>query len=164
MSNKPPGQTPDMGWETRSSVREEPAETPSEAMHAAMARLAELREYIGYFISAKADSLKATLRNAGIYAALGLLAAVMGATFIVVASTLLLIGAAHGIGAAFGDRYWLGDLIIGVVVLGAVTAGAFLGLKMLTGSSRKKTVEKYETRQHEQRRRYGHDVKQRAKE
>jgi hypothetical protein len=155
-----------MGWETRGSAPpgEQPAESPGEALHVAMARLAELREYAAYFIAAKMDGIKIGLRNAGIYAALGVLGAIAGASFIVVAATLLLIGCAHGLGALFGGRDWLGDLIVGVVVLAAVAIGAVLGLKMITGTSRKKTVEKYETRQHQQRRSYGHDVKQRAHE
>jgi len=154
-----------MGWESRTAAQDQaPADTPNEALHVAMAKIAELREYASYFLSAKIDGLKVGLRNAGIYAALGILGAIGGAAFIVIAAALFLIGCAHGLGAAFGGRDWLGDLIIGFVVLAVVAVGAIMGLKMITGSSRKKTVEKYETRQHQQRFSYGHDVKQRATE
>lgn len=163
MTEKPPDPSKNMGWETRASA-DAPAETPGEAFHEAMAKVAELREYAGYFVSAKVDALKLGLRNAGIYAALGILGAIAGASFIVIAAALFLIGCAHGLGAAFGGRDWLGDLIVGVVVLAIVAVGAMMGLKMVSGSSRKKTVEKYETRQHQQRCSYGHDVNQRAAE
>ena len=163
MTEKPPDPSKNMGWESRTSAQTDaPAQSPSEALHVAMAKIAELREYASYFLAAKIDGLKVGLRNAGIYAALGVLGAIAGAGLIVMAVALFLIGCAHGLGALFGGRDWLGDLIVGVVVLAIVAVGAILGLKMVTGSSRKKTVEKYETRQHQQRRSYGHDVQQRA--
>jgi len=162
VTDKPPDPSKNMGWECRTSASNAPAETAGEAFHEAMAKVSELREYAGYFVSAKIDALKIGLRNAGIYAALGILGAIAGASFIVIAAGLFLIGCAHGLGAAFGGRDWLGDLIVGVIVLAVVAIGAIMGLKMVTGSSRKKTVEKYETRQHQQRRSYGHDVNQRA--
>jgi hypothetical protein len=140
-----------------------PGGTPAENFRSALDRLAELKEYASYFVAAKLDALKLTVRNVGIYAVLGLIGGIVAATMAVVAVVLLLVGAAHGIGAALGGMYWLGDLIIGVFILGLIAVGAVLGLKMLTRSFKKSTVDKYETRQHQQRRNFGHDVEQRAR-
>ncbi|HZL33871.1 MAG TPA: hypothetical protein VFC78_01095 [Tepidisphaeraceae bacterium] len=136
--------------------------SPSQALREALNRLGEVKEYAAYFLAAKIDALKISARNIGVYVALGLLGACAGVAVVVVGVVLLLIGAAHGIGAALGGMYWLGDLIIGVVVLAVVGAGAVFAASKLTGSTRKKTVEKYESRKRDQRIRYGHDVRERA--
>jgi len=152
-----------MGWETRTTSTQDP-DTPGEAFHEAVAQISELREYASYFVSAKLDAIKAGVRSGLVYAALGIVGGIAGAAFLACAAVLLLVGLAHGLGALFGGRDWLGDLIIGVLVLGAAVAGAIIGIKKITGASRKQTVEKYETRKLQQRQNFGHDVKQRARE
>jgi putative superfamily III holin-X len=141
-----------------------PGGTPAENFRKAMDRVGELKEYASYFVAAKLDGIKVSLRNAGIYAALGVIGAVAAATMVVVSVVLLLVGAAHALGALFGGRDWAGDLIIGVLILGLMAVGVIVGLKMLTKSFHKTLVDKYESRQHDQRRSFGHDVEQRAKE
>ncbi|MDB5292674.1 MAG: hypothetical protein JWL69_3915 [Phycisphaerales bacterium] len=138
--------------------------TPADALHDAMKRLAEVREYIAYFISAKIDGLKVTARNIGVYAALGVLGLIACGAVVVVSVVLLLTGVAHGIGAALGGMYWLGDLIVGALVLIALSIGVVMALKKLTNTSRKTLVQKYESRKRDQRLRFGHDVRQRARE
>lgn len=138
------------------------ASSPSEALNQAMHRLGEVKEYAAYLVAAKIDALKITLRNVGVYAALGILGGLAAAAMLVTAAALLVIGAAHGIGAALGGRPWLGDLIIGVFILGLVGVGAFFGASLVMKSTRKKTVQKYESRKRDQRLRYGHDVRDRA--
>ncbi|HEX5244165.1 MAG TPA: hypothetical protein VFW23_12955 [Tepidisphaeraceae bacterium] len=137
---------------------------PAEQFKFAVNRLAELREYALYFVSAKLDGIKLSLRNAVIYAGLGIVGALAGGAVIAVAAALLVIGAAHGIGAALGGHAWLGDLIIGVLVLAVVGIGAVMAVKWLTKSFHQQLVNKYQSRQQEQRRTYGHDVQQRADE
>jgi hypothetical protein len=141
---------------------EEPA-SPGDALHEAVARLNEVREYAAYFMAAKLDGLKLTARNLGIYAALGVLGLIAGGAIVVVAVVLLLTGIAHGIGAALGGMFWLGDLIIGAAVLIALALVVVMGMSRLTKSSRLNTVQKYESRKRDQRSRFGHDVKQRAR-
>lgn len=137
---------------------------PAEQFKFAVNRLAELKEYALYFVTAKLDGIKLSLRNAVIYAGLGIIGALAGGAVIAVAAALLVIGAAHGIGAALGGHAWLGDLIIGVFVLAVVGIGAVMAVKWLTKSFHQQLVNKYQSRQQEQRRTYGHDVQQRANE
>src|SRR4051794_6170414 len=68
--------------------------TPADAFKSAGARLAELREYAGYFVSAKVDGVKLTFRNIAVYAALGIVAGVVGLGLLVTAAVLLLTGLA----------------------------------------------------------------------
>jgi hypothetical protein len=138
------------------------APSPSEALKDASQRVAEIKEYASYLVAAKLDGLKLTLRNIVLYAALGLVGAVIGATVLVTASVYLLSGLAGAIGAIFPDRYgwWLGR----VLVIGGAVAGVMFLMKSLTGSSRKRTIEKYENRKRVERNLYGHDVEERARE
>ena len=54
-----------------------------------------------------------------------------------------------------------------MVVVGGLQAaigGVLFALKSITGSSRKRTIEKYENRKRDERNLYGHDVADRARE
>jgi hypothetical protein len=126
--------------------------------------LDELKEYAGLYVSAKADGVKRTVRNIGLYAALGLLGAIAGGAIVATAAGLLVVGLAEALGNLFGGRYWLGDLVTGVVVLGAVAGGAYFMMNKLTGTWRSQTLKKYEQRKQDQRERFGHDVSSRARE
>ena len=126
--------------------------------------LEELKEYAGYYISAKADGIKQTVRNVGLYAALGVVGAIVGGAIVATAAGLLVVGLAHALGTLFGGRYWLGDLVTGVLILGGVAGGAYFMMNKLTGTWRSQTLKKYEQRKQDQRERYGHDVAGRARE
>jgi hypothetical protein len=138
----------------------------ADAFKDAAARVGELKEYATYFVAAKLDGLKLTLRNVVLYAALGLVGAVVGATVLVTAGVYLLSGLAGAIGELFPEPYerWAGRLIVSLLVLGGVFGGVFFVMKRLTGSSRKRTIEKYENRKRDERALYGHDVTERARE
>ena len=164
MNTQSPPQSSAPRTEPSAAVETPPKGEPAEQFKFAVSRLAELREYALYYVTAKLDGLKLSLRNALIYAGLGVVGALAGGAIVAVAAALLLIGAAHGIGAALGGNAWLGDLIIGVLVLAAVGIGAVMVLKGLTKSFHQQLVNKYQSRQQEQRRTYGHDVNQRANE
>ncbi|HET6247829.1 MAG TPA: hypothetical protein VFE47_09035 [Tepidisphaeraceae bacterium] len=137
-------------------------ETASAAFHDAAKRLAEIREYIGYYIAVQADAARLAVRNAIFYAALGILGLFAAAAAVVAAVVLFLIGIAQVIGAALGGRVWAGELIVGVVVLAALALGAKIASSSITGSSRRKTVQKYESLQRKQRTRFGQSVDDRA--
>ena len=83
---------------------------------------------------------------------------------IATAAGLMIVGIAEGLGRLFGDRYWLGDLVTGLLVLSVIGGAAWFMMKKLTGSWRSQTVKKYEQRKQTQRVRFGHDVKDRATE
>jgi hypothetical protein len=139
---------------------------PAEALKDASARFGELKEYVSLLIATKVDGVKLTIRRIVLYAILGVVGAVIGVAMLVTAAVYVLSGIAGGIGAAFPDPYgwWAGRLIVGVVVVGASVAGVFVLMKSLTGSSRKRTIDKYENRKRVERNLYGHDVAERAKQ
>jgi hypothetical protein len=112
--------------------------------------LAELQTHVSHYLQATADKVRLSARQAAVWAALGLAAAVVGATVLVTATVLVLYGAANGIAASLGGRLWAGQLIVGSVVLTGIALACWLGLRSFTASSRRKTIDKYE-RQH-----YGH--------
>lgn len=126
--------------------------------------LEEIKEYAGYYLAAKVDGIKQSVRNIGLYAALGVLGAIVGGAIVATAAGLLVVGLAEALGNLFGGRYWLGDLVTGVVVLGAVAGGAYFMMNKLTGTWRSQTLKKYEQRKQDQRERFGHDVAGRARE
>ena len=128
-----------------------------EAFHDAMARVAELQEYIAYYVSAKTDAIKLSARKAIIAIALGLIGLLAVVAAVAAAMVMLLHGIAEAIGSALG-RPWLGELIVGAGFFALLGIGAFVGVRVVTSGSRKKTVEKYESRKTAQRSRFGHHV------
>jgi hypothetical protein len=73
---------------------------------------------------------------------------------------MLLVGLAMAIGKAFEpDQFWVGALIVSVVVLGGLAGGVIFGLKWMSNTSRSALVRKYEERQRQQRVRFGRDVR-----
>ena len=139
--------------------------SPGEAFSAAGKNFAELKDYLGYFFAAKMDGIKVSFRNLGLYAVLGVLGGIAGAAFVVTAAVLLLTGLAGAIGAIFDpDKPWVGQIVVGLLVLGTLAAGVVLFLKKFTKTSRERTVKKYESRQRQQRVDYGHDVAERGHE
>ena len=123
-------------------------------------RIGEMKEFVGYFLAAKMDGIKVTLRNAGIYAALGIVGLIAASALISTAVVLLLVGLAMGIGKLFNpDQYWIGAVVVGGLVLGGLAGGIIFGLKKLTNTFRKQLVQKYENRQRDQRINFGEDVR-----
>ena len=136
-----------------------------EALKQAGAHLRELKEYASLYVTAKLDSFKLTMRNIVLYAALGIVGAIVAVGLLITAAALLLTGLAGGIGALFEpDRYWVGALIVGFAVLALAMGGIFFVMRMLSGSSKKRTIEKYEQRKRQERIEHGHDVEERARE
>jgi hypothetical protein len=143
-----------------------PADThPADALREASAHFAELKEYATYYVAAKVDGLKVTARNIGLYAALGLVGAIIGTGVLVTAGVMLLLGLAGAIGAIFEpDKPWVGHLAVSLLVIGGVVGGGLFVMKRLTRTSREKTTEKYELRRQQQRVQFGRDVHERAGE
>jgi len=142
--------------------------SPAHAFAAAAELLGELKAYVAYYATAQIDSLKLTLRKAGIYAALGVVAAIAGGTLVVVATALLILGISNFINFLFALASprltpWIGELITGLLLLGAIGGGAWFGITHFLKASRQRTVDKYERQRHQQRVEYGHDVKERAR-
>jgi len=139
--------------------------SPTEAFKEAGTHFNELKEYATHYVAAKADAMKASVRNLGLYAALGVVGALVGGAIVVTAGVLLMIGLAGAIGAIFEpDMPWVGHLAVGLIVLGGIGVGTMVFLKKFTAGSRERTVKKYESREQQQRVQFGHDVHERARQ
>ena len=133
--------------------------SPADAFKEAATRFGELKEFASYYVGAKLDGIKVTVRNLGIYAGLGIVGLIAASAIITTAVVLLLGGLAWGIGDLLWDKYWLGALIVGLLVLGGLAGGIIFGMKKLTNTFRKQLVQKYENRQRDQRTNFGEDVR-----
>lgn len=134
------------------------------AIHDVPIYIAELKAYARHFISAKIDGVKATVRQMAMYTALGVVGLLTAGGVLFAAIFLLLSGLAMGLGRLFGGRYWLGNLIVGAVVVGGVWLGVWMMVKKLTRAGRLKTEQKYDRKQLEERREFGRDVHERTAE
>jgi hypothetical protein len=144
-------------------------EAPADALKHAMRAFGELREYAGYFVAAKLDGIKLTVRRVGTLAVVGVIALLAGGAIVATAAVLLCVGLAQAVATLFAHdngvpRTWLGNLIVGLVLLLGIGGGAYFLVSRLIGSSKKATVKKYELRRQRQRADFGHDVLQRASE
>jgi hypothetical protein len=139
--------------------------SPAAAFKEAASRFGELKEFASYYVGAKLDGIKITVRNVGIYAALGIVGLIAASAIITTAVVLLLGGLAFAIGAIFEpDRPWVGAIVVGLLVLGGLAGGIIFGMKKLTNTFRKQLVQKYENRQRDQRINFGEDVRGRREE
>ncbi len=141
---------------------------PADAFKDALRVLGEVREYVAYYVGAKVDGIKLSVRRVGILAALGVIGLLAAGAIVVTASVLLCVGLAQGIGVLlagdYGPRVWLGNLIVGLVLLLLIGGGTWFAVSRLFNSSKRATVKKYELRRQRQRADFGHDVLQRAAE
>lgn len=148
--------------EERGDEEDDRPNPASAAFHRIKCDLDELKEYASYYLAAKVDGVKRTVRNIGLYAALGVLGLLAGGAIVATAAGLIIVGIADGLSRLFGGRYWLGDLVTGILVLGAIGGAAWFMMNKLTGSWRSQTIKKYEQRKQTQRVRFGHNVNDRA--
>lgn len=125
-------------------------------------RIGELQSYVAYFVAAQVDRAKVIARNVIVFTILGVVGALVGAAVVVTAAVYLVAGVAGGLGALFGNRLWLGELVTALVILGTIVVGILLVAKRLTKTSRGKLVQSYEQRARSQRDKFGTDVHQQA--
>jgi hypothetical protein len=134
---------------------------PQESLQRTTRLIAELKEYAAYYLSARIDSIKATVRNLGVYAGLGIVGLIALSAFITTVVVLLLVGIALGLNVLF-DSLWLGPFLVGIVFLTLTAVGFVLGMKKVMNSFRKATVNKYEQRQNWERGQFGRTVAEQA--
>ena len=135
---------------------------PTEHLGKVSARLAEIKDYVAYYVSAKLDSYKSSAKSAALWAVVGLLGAVAGTAVLATAGVLVVVGIAEGLTQLFGGRAWLGDLVTGVALLAIVLGTTFLMVRRMLGQSRLATAKKYEALRRQQMAKHGHDVHERA--
>lgn len=132
--------------------------TEREELKLLLKQFQELREYVSYYAAASTDSIKCSVRNAIgriVLAALGFVAV---GGLIVMASWFVLSGISQGTSALFGDRAWIGAVITGTLALAGVRLGMSCAAWARKNASRKRMVQKYETREARQRAQFGRDV------
>jgi hypothetical protein len=118
----------------------------------------QLKESLTYLVSAKVDAARVSLYRIFLLAVLGIVGGIAAITIAITSAVLLLIGAAHGLGVAFGNRFWLGQLVLGFALLAGMALVACIFYKRRTTASLNKTVAKYEYRQEQQRKRFGRNI------
>jgi hypothetical protein len=137
--------------------------SPGEAFRESLRHFAEIREYAGYYITAKLDSLRLGIRNVIILAALGIVGLIAVAAVIVTAVVLALVGVAGALAKVLpAGSEWAANLITGTLFLILLGIVVVIGVSRLTRASRLNTVEKYERRKRSQQTRFGHDLDGRA--
>jgi hypothetical protein len=143
----------------------DPSERPAtSALRSIPIFLAEMKAYGRHFISAKIDGLVATGKKIAVYAALGVVGLLVAAGMLFTACFLVLRGLAEILGRLLWHQYWLGELLVGLLVLGGTALGVKIGIGRFTRASRLKTEQKYEGQRIQQRVEFGRDVRQRADE
>ena len=133
-------------------------ETAADALRDGLRALQQTLSYVRLLISAKLDQAKLSAMMICLYAVLGVFGAAAGVAVVVTSVVLLLVGVAHGIGALLGGRDWLGDVIVGFVLLAGLTLSITSFLERFVVASRKRTKQKYEAKHSRQRQEFGHDV------
>jgi hypothetical protein len=123
---------------------------------------AELRHFVAHYWMVQKDAAKAKARRAIIWAALGVVAALVAFALLVAAAALTLVGLADALGVLFGDRFWAGKLAVGLGIIFLSLGGLALALFLWARSARQTTVKQYEHRHNQQRAQFGQDVQQRA--
>jgi hypothetical protein len=141
----------------------EPGKTiERDAMKLLLKQFQELREYFSYYLTAKADGVRLSLRNISLRIVLALLAFITVAGLIVTANWLVLSGTAEGLGVLCGGRSWAGKLIAGSLWLAMLGLCVCFTIVRRTIASRERTVQKYEQRQAQQQTNFGRDVSDQA--
>ena len=105
----------------------------------------ELGEYFSYFVTAKADSVKLSLRHIVLWVVLVAVGFVAVGGLIIIASWLLLSGIAEGLSGLFGNRSWAGSLVTGFLLSGRpLGLGTYYTLAKRNKIARERTAQKYE--------------------
>jgi integral membrane sensor domain MASE1 len=139
--------SPEDGHSANDGNGHRPNDSAAVYLRALSARLAELRGYAGYFLAAKLDRLKLTIRQVVLLTALGIIGLIAVAAAIVTAVVLTLRGIAGALAETCGHIPWLGDLLCGILVLSVLVIGLWVSVKRFTKMSRESTVQKYESDQ-----------------
>ena len=138
--------------------------SPEEALRRVLQQLEELRAYSTHFVSAKVDGLRLSARQLVVWAVLGIVGLIALAGLVVTAIVLCLGGAASGLGILFGERLWLGQLVVGGGLLLLLTLSILIGVRTWQHRSRQQKVQQYDERQLQQRTAFGRSVADRATE
>lgn len=125
-------------------------------------QLDELQAYARQQWAARTDRVLLGIRRLALSAVVGVIGLVALAAWVITAVVLLLEGATGGLATVLEGRIWLAALIVGGVALAVVAVALSVAYRGWTRASKKRTTQKYEHRQREQRRQFGHNAHDRA--
>ncbi|MEX0714679.1 MAG: hypothetical protein WD278_20240 [Pirellulales bacterium] len=140
----------------------EPPRDQGDPLGRVVAHIKELQAYFQHHLAARVDSVGHSLRRAAFMAGLGAIGLVVLVGLLVSCVVLVLWGIAGGLALVFGEHAWAAYVVTGTVPLVCLAAGVYLFYSKWTKASRQRTLEKYEGRQQQQRRQFGHNVADRA--
>jgi H+/Cl- antiporter ClcA len=146
---------------TNPSEHESDSSAP-EAFDRLLKQVAELREYVTYFVSAKTDSARLLVQQVLMWVALGLVGVIAICSVVATVVVLLLTGLAEGLTVVFDGRVWLGNIVAGLLTLAILGLGSFIWVRKWRKNSHTRTVQRYEQQQLEQQAAFGRSVSQRA--
>jgi len=126
-----------------------------EALDAVFKHAAQVREYALLYLETRKDQVRVTVQRVVTYLILAMLGLICLGTGLAVAVALLLGGASRGLGILLGDQLWAGQIAVALLVLCLTALGVYLGVRSVTGSSRRRTTEKYERRHVKLRSQFG---------
>lgn len=132
--------------------------TELDALKLLLKQFRELREYFLYYVTAKSDGVKLSLRNAVLWTVLASLGMVAVAGLIVTANWFMLSGTAEGLGQLYGGRLWAGKITAGFLSLACLGIGVCYLVARRKSASRERTVQKYEKRQAGEQAEFGRNV------
>ena len=156
---------------TRSRAEQSPAEAPhDESAHAStteknpfqplFVQLNELYEFASYYLSARADLVRAHARRVVVRVLLGVIAAIVALCSVAAAVIFVLMGIAGGLAQLFGGRQWAGNLTTGALLLALAGVALWIVVPRALTAARRRMQDKYAHRRQAQRAAFGHDVHQ----
>jgi len=128
------------------------------AIHDLQRQYDELREYVGLYLSARIDAIRAAARRTVLSLVTGALVLLVAGSALITATVIGILGIAELIGHLLGDRLWAGYLITGFGLLLIVGLALLVVSSNLKRTSRERTIRKYAKRRQEQRAHFGRDV------
>lgn len=127
-----------------SDGRKEQEKTIPDELKLLVKQFRDLSEYFSYFVTAKTDSAKLSVRQFVLRAVLITFGFVATAGLIVIASWLILSGVAGGLAGLFGNRPWAGSFTTGILILGGLWLGTNFAMAKWNRIVREGTAKKYE--------------------
>jgi hypothetical protein len=122
---------------------EQQERTKPEELKLLLKQFRELGEYFSYFVTAKMDTAKLSVRRVVLCVVLATFGFVAIAGLIVIASWLIVSGVAGGLSGLFGNRPWAGNFITGILLLGGLWLGTNFAMAKWNRIVREGTAKKY---------------------
>ncbi len=128
--------------------------TLSQSAAGAWKQLLALGDYFQSLIGVQADRAATEVRRRATHLAIAAVVAVPLATILIASALRVVNGLAGGFARLFAGRAWLGDLLAGLVLLGALAGAGALLVARRERKELQKLQEKYEHQHREHRQRF----------